>query len=88
MQHILTTITPLYHDIQEAYRNVVAATRNCNAFPQGAARSLYLSYPGYARMLEEQSQRVLGLINKVLKTENISGDIKRCAAILFRHIQT
>ncbi|XP_030080070.1 exosome component 10-like, partial [Drosophila hydei] len=61
----------------EAYRNVVAATRCCNAFPQGAARSIYLSYPGYARMLEEQSQRVLGLINKVLKTENISGDIKR-----------
>ncbi|XP_030573522.1 exosome component 10 [Drosophila novamexicana] len=84
----------------EAYRNVVAATRNCNAFPQGAARSLYLSYPGYARMLEEQSQRVLGLINKVLKTENISGDIKRrqgdeqlemvqeCNDILFERITT
>ncbi|EDW67484.1 exosome complex component 10 homolog [Drosophila virilis] len=70
--------TDLISFTTEAFRNVVAATRNCNAFPQGAARSLYLSYPGYARMLEEQSQRVLGLISKVLKTENISGDIKRC----------
>ncbi|EDW14462.1 exosome component 10 [Drosophila mojavensis] len=61
----------------DAYRNVVAATRICNTLPQGAARSVYMSYPGYARMLEEQSQRVLGLINKVLKTENISGDIRR-----------
>ncbi|KAH8359924.1 hypothetical protein KR093_009575, partial [Drosophila rubida] len=59
------------------YKNVVAATRACNELPQDAARAVYLSYPGYARMLEEQSQRVLGLINKVLQLEKISGDIRR-----------
>ncbi|XP_034115293.2 exosome component 10 [Drosophila albomicans] len=84
----------------EAYRKVVAATRSCNAIPQDAARSVYLSYPGYARMLEEQSQRVLGLINKVLHFEKISGDIRRrqgdeqlemvqeCNDILFERITT
>ncbi|KAH8418079.1 hypothetical protein KR222_011461, partial [Zaprionus bogoriensis] len=82
------------------YRHVVAATRCCNAIPQGPARSIYMSYPGYARMLEEQSQRVLGLINKVLKVEKISGDIRRrqvdeqlelvqeCNDILFERITT
>ncbi|KAH8310716.1 hypothetical protein KR044_002721, partial [Drosophila immigrans] len=82
------------------YRNVVAATRSCNAIPQDAARAVYLSYPGFGRMLEEQSQRVLGLINKVLQLEKISGDIRRrqgdeqlemvqeCNDILFERITT
>ncbi|KAL7727735.1 hypothetical protein ACLKA6_008072 [Drosophila palustris] len=94
------TRTDLTAFTQEAFRNMVAATRSCNNFPQGTARSLYLSYPGYARMLEEQSQRVLGLINKVLKVEKISGDIRRrqgdeqlemvqeCNDILFERITT
>ncbi|EDV93320.1 exosome component 10 [Drosophila grimshawi] len=95
-----SSTTSLIDFTTAAFRNVVAATRSCNAFPQGNARDVYLSYPGYARMLEEQSQRVLGLINKVLQAEKVAGDIRRrqgeeklelvqeCNDILFERITT
>ncbi|XP_016976066.1 exosome component 10 [Drosophila rhopaloa] len=84
----------------QAFKNVVAATRAANAFPQGNARSLYLSYPGYARVMDDLSQRVVGLIGNVLQTKEIKGDIKKrqldeqfemvqeCNDILFERITT
>jgi len=62
---------------QQAFKNVVGATRAANAFPQGNARALYLSYPGYARVMDELSQRVVGLIGNVFQAKEIKGDIKK-----------
>lgn len=84
----------------QAFKNVVGATRAANAFPQGNARALYLSYPGYARVMDELSQRVVGLIGNVFQAKEIKGDIKKrqleeqfemvqeCNDILFERITT
>ncbi|XP_016961271.1 exosome component 10 [Drosophila biarmipes] len=84
----------------QAFKNVVGATRAANAFPQGTARALYLSYPGYARVMDDLSQRVVGLIGNVLQAKEIKGDIKKrqleeqfemvqeCNDILFERITT
>ncbi|ALC46341.1 Rrp6 [Drosophila busckii] len=84
----------------QAFKNVVAATRCCNAFPQGASRTVHLSNPAYGVMLEQQSDRVLNLIGKVLQSEKLRCDIKRrpadeqlemvqeCNDILFERITT
>ncbi|KAH8340929.1 hypothetical protein KR059_009787 [Drosophila kikkawai] len=61
----------------QAFKNVVAATRAANAFPQGTARSLYLSYPGFARVMDNLSQRVVGLIGNVLHAKEVKGDISK-----------
>ncbi|KAH8268017.1 hypothetical protein KR018_006364 [Drosophila ironensis] len=63
--------------LQQALKNVVAATRAVTAFPQGTARDLYMTYPGYARVIDSLSQRVVGLIGRVVKSEDIKGDIKK-----------
>ncbi|XP_030371136.1 exosome component 10 [Scaptodrosophila lebanonensis] len=86
----------------QAFRNVVAATRACNAFPQGTARELYLTYPEYSKMMDEQSQRVMGLIGKVLSSQEVKGArsiqrrqldeqtemVQECNDILFERIST
>lgn len=63
--------------LQQAFKNVVAATRAANAFPQGTARSLYLSYPGFARVMDNLSQRVVGLIGNVLHAKEVKGDVRK-----------
>ncbi|KAH8243887.1 hypothetical protein KR032_011130, partial [Drosophila birchii] len=85
---------------QQAFKNVVAATRAANAFPQGTARSLYLSYPGFARVMDNLSQRVVGLIGNVLHAKDVKGDVRKrqldeqfelvqeCNDMLFERITT
>ncbi|XP_001358230.2 exosome component 10 [Drosophila pseudoobscura] len=85
---------------KQAFKNVVAATRACNSFPQGTARSLYLGYPGYSRVIDDLSQRLMGLIGSVMQAEEIKGDIKKrhteeqfemvqeCNDIIFERITT
>ncbi|KAH8383565.1 hypothetical protein KR009_009318, partial [Drosophila setifemur] len=82
------------------FKNVVLATRGVNAFPQGTARSLYMTYPGYARVMDDLSQTVVGLIGNVLQAKDIKGDISKrqlddqfemvqeCNDILFERITT
>ncbi|KAH8288540.1 hypothetical protein KR054_004639 [Drosophila jambulina] len=84
----------------QAFKNVVAATRAANAFPQGTARSLYLSYPGFARVMDNLSQRVVGLIGNVLHAKDVKGDVRKrqldeqfelvqeCNDMLFERITT
>ncbi|KAH8264558.1 hypothetical protein KR038_010051 [Drosophila bunnanda] len=84
----------------QAFKNVVAATRAANAFPQGTARSLYLSYPGFARVMDNLSQRVVGLIGNVLHAKEVKGDVRKrqldeqfelvqeCNDMLFERITT
>ncbi|BFF90602.1 exosome component 10 [Drosophila madeirensis] len=73
-----STIGDITDFTTQAFKNVVAATRACNAFPQGTARSLYLSYPGYSRVIDDLSQRLVGLIGNVVQVEEVKGDIKKC----------
>ncbi|XP_020813302.1 LOW QUALITY PROTEIN: exosome component 10 [Drosophila serrata] len=63
----------------QAFKNVVAATRASNAFPQGPTRSLYLTYPGFARAMDNLSQRVVGLIGNVLHAKEVKDDIRKRA---------
>ncbi|XP_033163505.1 exosome component 10 [Drosophila mauritiana] len=84
----------------KAFKNAIAATKAANAFPQGTARALYLSYPGYARVIEDLTQRVVALIGNVLHSKDIKGDIKKrqmeeqfemvqeCNDLLFERITT
>ncbi|EDV42698.1 uncharacterized protein Dana_GF18126 [Drosophila ananassae] len=84
----------------KAFKNVVGATKAVNAFPQGTARALYMTYPGYARVIDDLSQRVVGLIGNVLQVEGIKGDIRKrqldeqfemvqeCNDILFERVTT
>ncbi|XP_022211648.2 exosome component 10 [Drosophila obscura] len=95
-----STIGDITDFTTQAFKNVVAATRACNSFPQGTARSLYLSYPGYSRVIDDLSQRLVGLIGNVLQAEEVKGDIKKrqveeqfemvqeCNDILFERITT
>ncbi|EDV48932.1 exosome component 10 [Drosophila erecta] len=84
----------------QGFKNVIVATKAANAFPQGAARALYLSYPGYARVMDDLSQRVVALIGNVLQAKDIKGDVRKrqveeqfemvqeCNDILFERITT
>ncbi|EDW83852.1 uncharacterized protein Dwil_GK13832 [Drosophila willistoni] len=96
----ITSVGNLSDFTTQAFRNVVSATRCCNAFPQGTARSLYLSYPGYAKIIDDLSQRVVGLVGNVLQSQQIKGDINKrtmdeqfemvqeCNDIVFERITT
>ncbi|XP_053970145.1 exosome component 10 [Anastrepha ludens] len=56
---------------------IMVATKSTNSFPQGAARDLYCAHPTFGRIVDEQSHRILGLISKVLKWQNVKGNIQR-----------
>ncbi|XP_067617053.1 exosome complex component 10 homolog [Eurosta solidaginis] len=76
-------LTPLgnFPSIEEFAKNglseIVEATRVANSFPQGSARDLYCAYPTFGRVVDEQSDRIFGLISKVLKWQNVKGNIQR-----------
>ena len=53
------------------------ATRAANAFPQGSSRDLYCAYPSFGRIVDHQSNRLLHIISKVLKWQNVKGNIQR-----------
>ncbi|XP_017481740.1 PREDICTED: exosome component 10 [Rhagoletis zephyria] len=75
--------TPLgnFASVEEFAKNglveIVEATKAANSFPQGAARDLYSAYPTFGRIVDEQSDRILGLISNVLKWQNVKGNIQR-----------
>lgn len=56
---------------------IINATKTINAFPSGASRDLYCSYPTFGKIVDSQSYRIMGIISKVLKFQNIKGNIQR-----------
>ncbi|CAD6992966.1 unnamed protein product [Ceratitis capitata] len=70
-----------FASIEEFTKNglaeIVEATKAVNFFPQGSARDLYCAYPTFGRVVDEQSHRIFGLVSKVLKWQNVKGNIER-----------
>ncbi|XP_011189712.2 exosome component 10 [Zeugodacus cucurbitae] len=70
-----------FASIEEFTKNglaeIVEATKAVNSFPQGAARDLYCAYPTFGKIVDEQSHRIFGLVSKVLKWQNVKGNIQR-----------
>ncbi|XP_055903687.1 exosome component 10 [Eupeodes corollae] len=56
---------------------IINATKIINAFPSGTSRDLYCAYPTFGKIVDSQSYRIMGLISKVLKFQNIKGNIQR-----------
>uniref|UniRef100_A0A0K8US75 Exosome complex component 10 homolog n=1 Tax=Bactrocera latifrons TaxID=174628 RepID=A0A0K8US75_BACLA len=77
------SVTPIgaFASIEEFAKNglveIVEATKAVNSFPQGAARDLYCAYPAFGKIVDAQSDRIFGLMSKVLKWQNIKGNIQR-----------
>lgn len=53
------------------------ATKCANAFPSGPTRTLYTAYPAFTNIIEDTSDQILGIISKVLKFQDIKGNIQR-----------
>ncbi|XP_055850996.1 exosome component 10 [Episyrphus balteatus] len=56
---------------------IINATKTINAFPSGASRDLYCAYPTFGKIVDSQSYRIMSVISKVLKFQNIKGNIQR-----------
>ena len=52
-------------------------TKAINAYPSGQTRALYSAYPAYNNIVQVQSERILEMMNKVMKQQNIKGNIAR-----------
>lgn len=55
----------------------MGTTKAVNAFPTGASRDIYSTYPSFANVIDHQCDRILGIISHVLKKESIRGNIQR-----------
>ena len=75
--------TPIgeYESIQDFTKlglaQIIEATKAANSFPQGSSRDLYCAYPTFGKILDQQSNRLLGIISKVLSWQNVKGNIQR-----------
>lgn len=56
---------------------IVEATKCTNAMPSGASRSLYSAYPAFGKTIDVHSEKILSIISKVLKKQQIKGNIQR-----------
>lgn len=56
---------------------IVDATKAANALPSGASRDLYSAYPAFQKILNIQSERILNIIQNVIKYQNIKGNIQK-----------
>lgn len=63
--------------LQNAMAPIVEATKYANSFPVGASRSLYSAYPAFNNAVQNHSEKILGIISKVLKLQQIKGNIQR-----------
>lgn len=56
-----------------------------NAFPSGPNRTLYSSYPSFNNVVDKTSERILGIIGKVLTMQKIKGNIQRLVLLIYWH---
>lgn len=46
---------------------IIEATRAISSFPTGSSRDLYSAHPSFAKIMNNQSENVLEVVQKVLK---------------------
>lgn len=56
---------------------IVQATKCTNSFPVGASRNLYSAYPAFNNIVLNHSEKILSIISKALKLQQIKGNIQR-----------
>lgn len=62
---------------QSGLKLIIEASRVGSSLPCGAARDAYSAYPAYAKVIENQSGKILNIIQSVLKARNVRGNIAR-----------
>lgn len=62
---------------QNGLKMVVTANRCGSLLPSGAARDAYSAYPAYVKVIEHQSGKILTIIQDVLRSRNVRGNIAR-----------
>lgn len=56
---------------------MVEATKCTNTMPSGISRNLYSAYPAFSKVIDTQSEHILSIISKVIKLQQIKGNIQR-----------
>lgn len=56
---------------------IMEATKAINALPSGSSRDLYSAHPSFTKVMAQQSENVLEVIQTVLKLQGIKGNIVR-----------
>lgn len=56
---------------------IMEATKAINALPSGSSRDLYSAHPSFTKVMAQQSDNVLEVIQTVLKLQGIKGNIVR-----------
>lgn len=64
-------------DQQEGLGLIVEATKCTNAMPSGTSRNLYSAHPAFGKVIDKHSEKILSIISKVLKKQQIKGNIQR-----------
>ncbi|GAB0091016.1 exosome component 10 [Sergentomyia squamirostris] len=57
--------------------SVISSTKASMALPAGASRDLYTAQPSFIRVMNQQSDKILNIVGKILKHQEIRGNIKR-----------
>lgn len=56
---------------------IMEATKSVNALPSGSSRDLYSAHPSFSKVMAQQSENVLEVIQTVLMLQGIKGNIVR-----------
>lgn len=63
---------------------IINATKCTNAYPANASRNLYSAHPTFHRVTNTLTDKLMSTISKVIKLQNVKGNIKRYSLICFR----
>ncbi|XP_059611929.1 exosome component 10 [Phlebotomus argentipes] len=62
---------------KDGLSKIISATKASMALPTGASRDLYTAQPSFIRVMNQESDKILNILGKILKHQNIKGNIKR-----------
>lgn len=62
---------------------IIDATKCTNAYPANASRNLYSAHPTFHRVTNTLTDKMMSTISKVIKLQNIKGNIRRYSSSLF-----
>lgn len=62
---------------------IIEATKCINAFPANSSRNLYSAHPTFHKIVDKHSEKMLSIISKIIKLQNIKGNIQRFPSICY-----
>lgn len=62
---------------QEGLASIVEATKCTNVMPSGTSRNLYSAYPAFTKTLDAHSAKILSIIHRVIKKQQVKGNIQK-----------